>query len=94
MMNKENEKDISKITVDFLFKVHTTLGPGLLESTYETCLFHELRKRNLLVERQKILPVSYDDIIIDAGYRIDLLIEGNLILELKAVEKMIPLYQA
>ncbi len=75
-------------------KVHTILGPGLLESTYEACITHELRKRGLSVESQVSLPVTYDGMQIDAGYRIDLLVEKNIIIELKAVEKILPLHQA
>lgn len=86
--------DISGIVVDCTFKVHTQLGPGLLESTYEKCLEHEIKKMGLSIECQKILPVIYDGIKIDAGYRIDLLVQDNLIIELKAVEKIIPLYRA
>ena len=62
------------------YKVHATLGPGLLESTYEVCLEHELLKAGLKVERQKALPVVYDDLKLDAGYRIDLLVNGQVIL--------------
>lgn len=88
------ENDISHIVVDCVFRVHKTLGPGLLESTYEACLVHELKKRNIKFGTQKTLPVLYDDIRIDAGYRVDILIEDQLIVELKSVEKIIPLYQA
>lgn len=91
---KESKTDLSTILVDCIFKVHTQLGPGLLESAYESCLAHEIEKRNLDIERQKILPVKYDGLQIDAGYRIDLFIENQFIIEIKAVEKMIPLYQA
>jgi len=94
MPDNNIENDLSTIAVDCIFKVHKALGPGLLESTYEKCLLHEFDKRGLTVEAQKTLPVIYDDIKIDAGYRIDLLLEDELIIEVKAVEKMIPLYQA
>ena len=74
--------------------VHTQLGPGRLESAYEACLAYELRQRGLSVETQVALPVKYEDVKLDAGYRIDLLVESRVVVELKAVEKMIPLYQA
>ena len=94
MITKDNETDIPKIIVDCIFKVHKSLGPGLLESAYEACLIHEVRKRGLKVENQKLLPVHYDEMEIEAGYRIDLMIEDDFIIELKSVEKMNPLYQA
>lgn len=75
-------------------KVHTALGPGLLESAYETCLAYELRQRGLRVETQVTLPVKYDGVELDAGYRLDLLVESRVIVELKAVEKTIPLHEA
>jgi GxxExxY protein len=74
--------------------VHSELGPGLLESTYEVCLVHELLKAGLTVEKQKLLPVVYDNIKLDAGYRIDLLVNGLVILELKSVEKLAPIHKA
>lgn len=80
--------------VDAAMKVHTKLGPGLLESAYEACLAYELRQRGLQVATQVSLPISYEDVQLDAGYRIDLLVESQVIVELKAVEKMIPLYDA
>jgi GxxExxY protein len=75
-------------------KVHTTLGPGLLESAYEACLVHEISKAGLTVARQVALPVVYDGIELDAGYRIDLLVENKVILELKVVEKLLPIHTA
>lgn len=80
--------------VDAAFKVHQELGPGLLESAYEACLMHELTKRGLTVERQKEQPVHYDGIMIDIGYRIDLLVNDSIIIELKTVEQIIPIHQA
>lgn len=88
------EHDVSAIVVDCAFKVHSNLGPGLLESTYERCLIHELNKKNLHVEAQKMIPIVYDGIRIDAGYRVDLMVEDSLIVEIKAVEKMSPVFQA
>ena len=74
--------------------VHKQLGPGLLESTYEVCLEYELLHNGFKVERQKTLPVVYNNIKLDAGYRIDLLVEDEIIVELKAVEKIIPIHEA
>jgi GxxExxY protein len=86
--------EIASVIVDCAFKVHTKLGPGLLESAYEACLSHELKKRGLKVDRQLPQPVYYDDIIIDVGYRLDLLINDSVIIELKAVETVLPIHQA
>ena len=81
-----NVNDISGAIVDAAMKVHSALGPGLLESSYEGCLAHELRTRGHRVLVQVPLPVRYDGIKIDVGYRIDLLVEDAVIVELKAVE--------
>ncbi len=75
-------------------KVHTVLGPGLLESAYEACLTYELKKRGLRVERQKELPIIYDSVNIDCGYRIDLVVEDSVIVELKTVEQFLPIHHA
>ena len=80
--------------IDASMKVHTELGPGLLESAYEACLAYELRKRGLSVVVQLSLPVKYDGVELDAGYRIDLIVEDRVIVELKAVEKTTPLHEA
>jgi GxxExxY protein len=80
--------------IDAALKVHTVLGPGLLESAYEACLQHELQKRHLEVASQVLLPVTYDGITVDLGYRIDLLVENLVVVELKAVEKLHPVHKA
>lgn len=80
--------------VDAALKVHTALGPGLLESVYEACLIHELNKRHFKTASQISLPVFYDGVTIDLGYRIDLLVEDEVIVELKAVEKLHPVHKA
>lgn len=80
--------------VDAAITVHRELGPGLLESTYEVCLVHELTNRGLSVERQKSLPVMYRGTQIDAGYRLDLLVEGCVVLELKAVDELSKIHYA
>jgi GxxExxY protein len=86
--------DLARTVVDAAFKVHMELGPGLLESVYEICLTHELRKRGIRVELQVALPIIFDGIRIDAGLRIDMLVESELIVELKAAEGHHALYEA
>jgi GxxExxY protein len=76
------------------YSVHRRLGPGLLESTYEVCLEHELKKNNLVVSRQVSLPVVYDAVKLEAGYRVDLLVEDTIILEIKSVDQLAPIHQA
>ena len=85
---------LAKQAVDAAFAVHAALGPGLLEGIYETCLFHELTKRGLQVERQVSLPVIYDGLILEEGLRLDMLVEDNLVLELKAIEAILPVHLA
>lgn len=85
---------ISGQIIDAAMKVHSVLGPGLLESAYEGCLLHELNKRGLKVQSQVALPVHYAGVEIELGYRLDLLVEDCVIVELKAVEKITPLHQA
>jgi GxxExxY protein len=80
------ENEISKQIVDAAFKIHTRLGPGLLESVYEAVLGYELRKRGLRVERQKAIPVVYEEVRLDEGFRADLVVEDKVIIELKSVE--------
>jgi len=72
--------------LDSAYKVHTKLGPGLLESAYRTCLVYELKKKGLFVEEEKPLPLIYDDIKLECGYRIDILVEREVVVELKVVE--------
>ena len=76
------------------FKVHSELGPGLLEKIYEVCLAHELRKTGYTVERQKEIPIQYDGITFDEGLRLDLLVEDKVIIETKAVDEVNPVWQA
>ena len=89
-----HENEIAKIVFDTVVKIHKKLGPGLLESAYEKCLVYELRKKGLFIENQVILPLRYDDIIIDEGYRLDVLVENKVILELKAVLEVNDIYKA
>lgn len=74
--------------------VHRSLGPGLLESAYEACLTYELTQRGLIVEQQKSLPIVYKEVSLDIGYRLDLLVERSVIVELKAVDSLTPLHKA
>jgi GxxExxY protein len=85
---------VSGAVVDAAMRVHSVLGPGLLESAYATCLTHELRQRGLKVSCEVPLPVVYDGIKLDAGYRLDMLVEDAVIVELKAVEALAPIHQA
>jgi len=81
-----NREEIFKKVLDAAFRVHTELGPGLLESAYEECLCYELQQVGLKVEKQKALPVVYKEVKLDAGYRMDLLIENCIVVEIKSVE--------
>jgi len=89
--------NINKITETIIgcaIEVHKILGPGLLESAYETCLFFELQNAGLMVERQKPVPVVYKEIKLDCGYRLDLLVENLIIVELKTVDAVLPVHEA
>jgi GxxExxY protein len=86
--------DSSGAVVGAAIKVHTALGPGLLEGAYEGCLVHELRKRGHIVVQQLALPVLYDGICIDLGYRIDLLVDGQVVVEVKSIGKLAPIHNA
>lgn len=85
---------IGKAVLDAAFTVHTDLGPGLLESAYEACCAHVLRQRGESVETQVALPVNYQEVRVDAGLRLDMLVGGLVIVEFKAVETMLPVYDA
>jgi len=90
-------KAINKITETIIgsaIAVHKSLGPGLLESAYETCLAFELADHGLSVERQKALPIIYRDVKLDCGYRLDLLVEKKVIVELKAIDQLLPIHSA
>jgi GxxExxY protein len=82
------ENELSKIVFNCALKVHQNLGPGLLESAYEECLFYELNKTGLEIQKQKALPLVYEEVKLDIGYRIDIIIENKLILEIKSVEAL------
>lgn len=87
------ENELSKIIVHTCYKIHTTLGPGLLESVYETILCHELVKAGLNIERQKPLPVIWDGIKMDIGFRTDVIVNEKVIIEIKSVETITPVHQ-
>ena len=82
------ENEIANIVFESALRVHKRLGPGLLESAYEECMFYELKKTNLKVEKQKALPLIYDEVRLDVGYRLDLVIEDKFIVEIKSVESL------
>ncbi len=88
MITIMSENEISKIVYECALKVHKHLGPGLLESTYEECLCFELKKHGLAVEKQKPLPLIYEEVKLDVGYRVDLMIDNKFIIELKSVESL------
>ena len=94
MKTRDELEAIAKVLVDSMFQVHKALGPGLLESAYQACLAHELRKRGLMVQCEVTLPVRYDGIEIDAGYRIDMLIAEDIIVENKSVQSIAPIHEA
>jgi GxxExxY protein len=89
-----DENGLSKIVVNSIFKVHSSLGPGLLESSYEECLHYELLKTDLFIERQKPLPLIYQAIRLEAGYRVDFLINNKVIVEIKAIDCLNDVHRA
>jgi len=90
----EKEEKIARQIVDAAFHVHYELGPGLLERVYEICFCHELSKRNLNYKRQVAIPIIYDGIKLDEGFRLDVLVDDLVICELKAVDEMNPVWEA
>jgi GxxExxY protein len=88
------ENEIGDAIIASALKVHTALGPGLLESAYETCLFYELEKQGLPVQQQVLIPVRYEGFTIDNGYRVDLLVGDSVVVELKALEAILPVHRA
>ena len=87
------ENEIAKVIVDAAYRVHTHLGPGLLESVYETVLHHEIDKRGLKTDRQVSIPIVYDDLIIDDAFKADIVVENKVIIELKSVENVQPVHK-
>ena len=95
MQQTEIKNDpLTEVIIGAAIQVHRELGPGLLESAYETCLCHELSLLSLQVERQKIIPIRYKGILLDAGYRLDLVVEGQVIVDIKAVAQLLPVHAA
>jgi len=88
------EEEIGHTIIGAAIKVHSAVGPGLLESAYETCLLYELEKQKLTVKRQVLIPIRYEDLTVDNGYRIDLLVGERVVVELKAVETILPVHRA
>ncbi|ADR20566.1 hypothetical protein MATR_18110 [Marivirga tractuosa] len=89
-----NENELSKIIIGSAIKVHQSLGPGLLENAYQECLFYELKNQNLAVIKEKSMPVIYEEIKMDCGYKIDLLVEDKVVIELKSVDKLNDVHKA
>lgn len=93
-MNNGPTNELTERIIGAAIDVHKALGPGLLESAYEVCLAFELAEQELRVESQKAIPVTYKGLEIDAGYRIDLLVEQSVVVEIKAVERLLPIHEA
>jgi GxxExxY protein len=89
-----DDNDITYQIIGAAIEVHRLLGPGLLESAYEECLSRELELRNLKIERQRPIPVVYKDVKLECGYRIDLLVESRIVVELKSIEAFAPIHEA
>ena len=87
-------EEIGRIIVDSAIQVHRTVGPGLLESAYQKCLSHELTKRGLRVDCELLLPIEYDGMNIESGYRIHMLVDGSVIIENKTVDNILPIHEA
>jgi len=85
-------EELARMAVDCGFKLHEALGPGLLESVYEACLFQSLAARGLNVERQRVVPIRYEGVLLDEGFRVDLLVERQLLIELKSTESHAPVH--
>ena len=88
------ENELSNIVIGLAIKVHKNLGPGLLESAYKECLFYEIQKAGLFVEKEKPMPLVYEDVKLDVGYRLDLFVENKLVIDTKSVEALNDVYLA
>jgi GxxExxY protein len=86
--------DITGGIISAALRVHSRIGPGLLERAYRACLYHELWRRGLSVEAEKLLPIEYDGLVIDLGYRVDLLVEDAVVVEVKAIDTVLPVHEA
>ena len=94
MEEKDRLDSITRRIIGAAIEVHKHLGPGLLESAYESCLAFELSERGLAIERQKPLPIKYKNVLFDCGYKLDLVVEDSVIVELKAIEQLLPIHEA
>ena len=94
MGEKDRLDSITRRIIGAAIEVHRHLGPGLLESAYETCLAYELRQIGLRVEQQKPLPITYKEVKLDCGYRMDLIVEDSIVVEIKAIERLAPIHDA
>jgi GxxExxY protein len=92
--NREELERVGAIVVDAAFTVHSTLGPGLLESAYQTCLAHELRRRGLSVQCEVPFPISYAELKVDTGYRVDMVVDEEILIENKALQAVAPIHRA
>ncbi len=93
-MDSHQLNHISFLIIQAAIEVHRILGPGLLESIYRSCMIYELRQRNLSVIAEQIVPINYKDVIIEGGYRLDLLVENEVVVEIKAIEVVLPVHHA
>lgn len=93
-MEPEQLNDLSYRIIGAGVEIHRTLGPGLLESTYRTCMIYELRERGMKVVSEQVIPVRYKNLILDGGYRLDLMVDDTVIVELKSVEAVLPVHHA
>jgi GxxExxY protein len=89
-----NKEEIFRKILDSSFKIHSALGPGLLESAYEECLYYELIKHGLKVSKQRPMPLIYNEVKLDAGYRVDLIVEDSIIIEIKSVDALCDVHMA
>jgi GxxExxY protein len=86
-------EEVGYAVIGAAMKIHSVVGPGLLESAYETCLLYELEKQHLRVQRQVVIPIRYEELIVDNGYRIDVLVDEAVVVELKAVAAILPVHR-
>ena len=93
-MSKQEYERLATIIVDACFKIHKKYGPGLLESAYQACLVYELKKRGLSVQAEVPLPLIYEEVKLDCGYRLDIVVENCILIELKSVEQLAPIHSA
>ncbi|OHT46537.1 GxxExxY protein [Flavobacterium tructae] len=88
------ENEISTIVIGLAIQVHKALGPGLLENAYKECLFYRIKQRGLSVEKEKAMPLIFEEVKLDCGYRVDLLVENKLVVEIKSVESLTTIHLA